>query len=240
MHVVAPYFPSAHLLFFSANRASGHVAKFADLMVRDVSNGACFRADHLLEHWLDALLKEKKTTPEQAAEYKLVQATCGYASQEEMARLLKKYNVKAPETNNDITAPEYFNLMFRTNIGPIGSNIGFLRPETAQGIFVNFKRLLEYNGNQLPFAGAQIGQAYRNEISPRSGLLRVREFTLAEIEHFVNPEDKRHPRFKDVAHLTLTLYPRDRQTTNSGAIEVNLGEAVKKVCERERESIDVC
>lgn len=52
--------------------------------------------------------------------------------------------------------------------------ISFLRPETAQGIFVNFKRLLEYNGGKLPFAGAQIGQAFRNEIAPRSGLLRVR------------------------------------------------------------------
>ena len=60
--------------------------------------------------------------------------------------------------------------------------IGYLRPETAQGIFVNFSRLLEQNGGKLPFAGAQIGTAFRNEIAPRSGLLRVREFTLAEIE----------------------------------------------------------
>jgi glycyl-tRNA synthetase (class II) len=68
--------------------------------------------------------------------------------------------------------------------------VGYLRPETAQGIFVNFKDLLYFNGGRLPFAAAQIGSSYRNEISPRGGLLRVREFTQAEIEHFVNPADK--------------------------------------------------
>ena len=66
--------------------------------------------------------------------------------------------------------------MFGTSIGPTGLLKGFMRPETAQGIFVNFKRLLEYNQDKMPFAGAQIGQSFRNEISPRSGLLRVREF----------------------------------------------------------------
>ncbi|XP_018019823.1 glycine--tRNA ligase, partial [Hyalella azteca] len=83
---------------------------------------------------------------------------------------------------------------------------GFLRPETAQGIFVNFKRLLEYNNGRLPFAAAQVGNAYRNEISPRSGLLRVREFTMAEIEHFCFPDDKSHPKFPQVEQEVLTLY----------------------------------
>ncbi len=65
-----------------------------------------------------------------------------------------------------------------------------MRPETAQGIFVNFRELLFYNGNKLPFAAAQVGQSYRNEINPRAGLLRVREFTQAEIEHFCHPDNK--------------------------------------------------
>ena len=77
---------------------------------------------------------------------------------------------------------------------------GFLRPETAQGIFVNFKRLLEYNQGRLPFACAQVGNAYRNEISPRSGLLRVREFTMAEIEHFCDPDDKSFHKFASVSN----------------------------------------
>ncbi|KAK9185120.1 hypothetical protein WN943_025473 [Citrus x changshan-huyou] len=72
-----------------------------------------------------------------------------------------------------------------------------MRRETAQGIFVNFKELCFYNGNKLPFAGAQIGQTFWNEISPCQGLIRVREFTLAEIEHFVDPQDKSHPKFSE-------------------------------------------
>ena len=75
--------------------------------------------------------------------------------------------------------------MFGTKIGPSGALTGFLRPETAQGLFVNFKRLLDYNNGRVPFAAAQIGLGFRNEIAPKNGLLRVREFTMAEIEHFV-------------------------------------------------------
>ena len=75
--------------------------------------------------------------------------------------------------------------MFATAIGPTGLIKGFLRPETAQGIFLCFKRLYDFNNARLPFAGAQIGKAFRNEIAPKSGLLRVREFEMAEIEHFV-------------------------------------------------------
>ncbi|KAL9414392.1 hypothetical protein AB3S75_042794 [Citrus x aurantiifolia] len=83
--------------------------------------------------------------------------------------------------------------------------------ETAQGIFVNFKELCFYNGNKLPFAGAQIGQTFRNEISPCQGLIRVREFTPAEIEHFVDPQDKSHPKFSEVANLEFLMFPREEQ-----------------------------
>ncbi|MCI33626.1 glycine--tRNA ligase 1 mitochondrial-like, partial [Trifolium medium] len=103
-----------------------------------------------------------------------------------------------------------------------------MRPETAQGIFVNFKDLYYYKGNKLPFAAAQIGQAFRNEISPRQGLLRVREFTLAEIEHFVDPEDKSHPKFAKVANLEFFMFPRDEQRSGQSAKRIRLGEAVSK------------
>ena len=94
---------------------------------------------------------------------------------------------------------------------------GFLRPETAQGIFVNFKRLLEFNQGRLPFAAAQIGNAFRNEISPRSGLIRVREFPLAEIEHFCDPVEKDHPKFANVAEVKMTLYSADDQMSGRAA-----------------------
>lgn len=87
---------------------------------------------------------------------------------------MQKYEVKAPGTNNDLHDPQDFNLMFGMTIGPSGLLPGFMRPETAQGIFLNFKRLLDYNNGRLPFGGAQIGCGFRNEIAPRAGLLRVR------------------------------------------------------------------
>ena len=83
---------------------------------------------------------------------------------------------------------------------------GYLRPETAQGIFINFKRLLEFNNGRMPFAAAIVGIGFRNEISPRQGLLRVREFAMAEIEHFCDENDKSHPKFANVADEELSMY----------------------------------
>ncbi|RZC90890.1 hypothetical protein C5167_028723 [Papaver somniferum] len=91
---------------------------------------------------------------------------------------------------------------------------------------MNFKDLYYYNGNKLPFAAAQIGQAFRNEISPRQGLFRVREFTLAEIEHFVDPEDKSHHKFSEVVDLELLMFPREEQMPRKDAVKLRLGDAV--------------
>jgi len=89
----------------------------------------------------------------------------------------------------DLTEPRQFNLMFKTNVGPIedGSNFAYLRPETAQQIFVNFKNVLDSTSNSLPFGIAQIGKAFRNEITPRNFIFRVREFEQMELEYFVSP-----------------------------------------------------
>ncbi|CAL9147272.1 unnamed protein product, partial [Musa hybrid cultivar] len=145
-------------------------------------------------------------------------------SADELGTKLKEYSITATDTKNPLSDPYPFNLMFQTSIGPSGPSPGksvssslhlvvkcltcgsrYMRPETAQGIFINFKDLYYYNGNKLLFAAAQIGQAFRNEvcqcyflliqllsnhtlliymISPCHGLLRAREFTLVEIEHF--------------------------------------------------------
>lgn len=147
-----------------------------------------------------------------------------------------------------LSEPFPFNLMFATSIGPAGTLAGYLRPETAQGIFVNFRRLLAANGGKLPFAAAQIGLAYRNEIAPRGGLLRcvadgksfhgvellsmlllvcfrVREFTMGEIEHFVDPLDKSHPRFACVAGEELTLFTSESQQGSGKTSVMTAGEA---------------
>merc|ERR1711939_231570 len=147
----------------------------------------------------------------------------------ELGEIIEKYKILAPETGNDLTKPVEFNLMFDSNIGPTGQLKGYLRPETAQGHFVNFARLLEFNNGRVPFASAQIGKSFRNEISPRSGLLRVREFTMAEIEHYVDPKSKDHPRFVDIKDQKLRLLAKDVQSAGkSDLAEISIGEAVEK------------
>ncbi|KAL9239403.1 hypothetical protein vseg_013732 [Gypsophila vaccaria] len=210
-------------------KASGHVDKFTDLMVKDEKTGTCYRADHLLKDFCkEKLEKDLSVSAEKAAELNHVLAVLDEFSAEELGAKIKAYGIVAPDTKNPLSDPYPFNLMFQTSIGPSGLIPGYMRPETAQGIFVNFKDLYYYNGQKLPFAAAQIGQAFRNEISPRQGLLRVREFTLAEIEHFVDPNDKSHPKFSEVAHLEFLMFPRELQVSAQSAKKMNIGEAVSK------------
>ncbi|OMO89971.1 Glycyl-tRNA synthetase [Corchorus olitorius] len=210
-------------------KASGHVDKFTDLMVKDEKTGTCYRADHLLKDFCnEKLQKDLSISAEKAAELKHVLAMLDDFSAEELGAKIKEYGITAPDTKNPLSDPYPFNLMFQTSIGPSGVSPGYMRPETAQGIFVNFKDLYYYNGNKLPFAAAQIGQAFRNEISPRQGLLRVREFTLAEIEHFVDPEDKSHPKYSEVANLEFLMFPREEQMSGQSAKRICLGDAVSK------------
>jgi len=206
--------------------ASGHVERFADLMVKDLKNGECFRLDHLIKAALEKVCADKKCTAETKAECEDIVVRLDGMSKDEQAAVVKKFDIKSPITNNDLSEPIEFNLMFQTHIGPSGNVRGFLRPETAQGIFVNFKRLLEFNQGKLPFAAAQIGNSFRNEISPRSGLIRVREFTMAEIEHFCDPADKSHPKFAGVSSTKMTLYSAADQMSGQPAKEVEIGAAV--------------
>ncbi|KAJ7769188.1 hypothetical protein DFH07DRAFT_866782 [Mycena maculata] len=215
--------------------ASGHVARFADWMVKDTGNGEVLRADHLVKNVLEARLegdreargaapvvvaaaddkkkKKKKQVKSTAvklddavvAEYESILAQLDNYSGPELGGLMRTHAITNPTSGNPVGEPQQFNLMFASSIGPTGQHPGFLRPETAQGHFLNFSRLLEFNNGRVPFASAQIGRTFRNEISPRAGLLRVREFTMAEIEHFVDPLDKTHPRFSEVADVELVL-----------------------------------
>ncbi|KDP22529.1 hypothetical protein JCGZ_26360 [Jatropha curcas] len=210
-------------------KASGHVDKFTDLMVKDEKTGNCYRADHLLKDFCkDKLEKDLSISAEKAAELNHVLAILDDLSAEELGNKIKEYGITAPDTKNQLSEPYPFNLMFQTSIGPSGLSPGYMRPETAQGIFVNFKDLYYYNGSKLPFAAAQIGQAFRNEISPRQGLLRVREFTLAEIEHFVDPDDKSHPKFPEVENLEFLMFPREAQVSGQSARRMRIGEAVSR------------
>ena len=86
---------------------------------------------------------------------------------EELNLVIKELKIKAPDTGNELGEAIPFNLMFSTQIGPTGTYKGYLRPETAQGIFINFRRLLEYNYGRMPMSVAQLGLGFRNEIHPK-------------------------------------------------------------------------
>eukprot|EP00455_Lapot_gusevi_P004261 TRINITY_DN1176_c0_g1_i1.p1 TRINITY_DN1176_c0_g1~~TRINITY_DN1176_c0_g1_i1.p1 ORF type:complete len:683 (-),score=282.08 TRINITY_DN1176_c0_g1_i1:70-2118(-) len=208
-------------------KASGHVDRFTDLMVKDEKTGDCYRADKLLEAHIDKLLEEVTMTSARRAELQEIHNHAGTYNEAQMAQAFQSLGIVSPDSGNPLSDPFPYNLMFATSIGPTGRMRGFLRPETAQGIFTNFRRLLEANNNRMPFAAAQIGLAFRNEIAPRSGLLRVREFQMAEIEHFVNPDDKKHPKFDLVADIVLNLLPRSAQEgSEEKTIPMTVGQAV--------------
>ncbi|GAY56999.1 hypothetical protein CUMW_175990 [Citrus unshiu] len=191
-------------------KASGHVEKFTDLMVKDEKMGTCYRADHLLKDFgNEKLEKDLSLSAEKAAELRHLLAVLDDLSAEELGAKIKEYGITAPDTKNPLSDPYPFNLMFQTSIGPSGLIPGYMRPETAQGIFVNFKDLYYYNGNKLPFAAAQIGQAFRNE-------------------HFVDPQDKSHAKFSEVANLEFLMFPREEQMSGKSAKRIPLGEAVSK------------
>ncbi|MEN9647861.1 MAG: hypothetical protein RLY57_665 [Candidatus Parcubacteria bacterium] len=162
-------FDAAILMNQNVWKASGHVGGFSDPLVEDLATKKRYRADHLLE---DNGIDTKGLKLEQ------------------MDALIKEKNLKSPE-GNKLGEVRQFNMMFQTHVGAIqdDTSISYLRPETAQGMFVNFKNIIDSFHPKLPFGMGQIGKAFRNEISPRDFTFRTREFEQMEIEYFVKPED---------------------------------------------------
>lgn len=150
-------------------QASGHTgAGFADPLVEDIETKERYRADHLLkENGIDA----------------------DGMTLEDITEAIKNNGIKSPK-GNELSEARQFNLMFESRVGATSGEEGkvYLRPETAQGIFVNFKNVLDSMHPKMPFGIAQIGKAFRNEIAPREFLFRVREFEQMEIEYFVKEE----------------------------------------------------
>ena len=129
---------------------------------------------------------------------------------------------KCPLCGGEVEKGE-INLMFETAIGAKKKEKAFLRPETAQGIFVNFPFIYEFYRKKIPFGIVQVGKGFRNEVSPRQGILRLREFSMAEAEIFFDPENKKHPCFSKFKKKKLKLLPAGKEE-----IEIEVGEAVRK------------
>lgn len=150
-------------------KASGHAATFADPLVEDLKTGERYRADHLLK---DAGIEAEGL------------------SNEKITEIIREKGLKSPK-GNDLSDVRSFNMMFQTNVGAVvnENSVAYLRPETAQGIFTNYKNVVDAFYPSLPFGLAQQGKAFRNEISPRDFVFRSREFEQMEIEYFVKPEN---------------------------------------------------
>ncbi|MBW2985037.1 glycine--tRNA ligase [Candidatus Woesearchaeota archaeon] len=173
-------------------KASGHVDSFADVTLRCNKCKTIFRGDHLIEDTLNI--------PSDGI------------SAEEVSNIIKKHKIKCTKCEGTLKTTASFNLMFKTNIGVIQNSPAYLRPETAQLIFINFKSVQENSRLKLPFGIAQLGKAFRNEISPRDFLFRMREFEQFELEFFTNSIVKDScPIFKDIQSLKVNILTRKHQ-----------------------------
>lgn len=185
--------------------ASGHVAEFTDMVVK-CAKGHPSRADHLVAgagYTGNAGVLKAAELDEQIARLKAKCPVCG-------------------ETRFSGAARQ--NLMNQTEIGPGSGRVGYLRPETAQGIFTDYPLLFRHFRERLPFGVVQLGGSNRNEISPRQGMLRLREFSMMEAEVFYDPEAKTHPRFHEVRDRKATFVPNSDEKDH----ETTFGQAVAK------------
>ncbi|MCX6694707.1 MAG: glycine--tRNA ligase [Candidatus Altiarchaeota archaeon] len=182
--------------------ASGHVKSFSDYTTECVKCNEPYRADHLIESELKTSVDGKTV--------------------DELKEMVKQ--VKCPKCKGAMSDIYNYNLMFQTSVGPGKSKItAYLRPETAQSTYLAFNRLWEYARRTLPFGVIQIGHSYRNEISPRQGMIRLREFNQCEIQYFMNPDNKSTNKFDKVKDMKVKIKDKNEQE-----LEMTLGEACEK------------
>ena len=179
------------ITLYEVLKASGHVDEFTDLTVDCKKCKQSYKVEDIID---------KDTSVEEA---------------------VKKNKIKCPVCGADLKNAYPVNLMFSTKIGIGNSRDAFLRPETAQGIFTDFHLLYRYAREKLPLGVVQIGRGYRNEVSPRQGIIRLREFSMAEAEVFFDPENKVHPEFDKVKNKELYLFDNKKE------MKISLEKAVK-------------
>lgn len=184
--------------------ASGHVQNFADMMTECLKCGEPYRADHLIKDQVES---------------------ADGMNIEDVQKFIDERKIKCPKCKGDLDRIYNYNLMFGTHIGPGRSKIkAYLRPETAQTTYLGFKRLWEVARKKLPFGVLQIGHSFRNEISPRQGMIRLREFNQAEIQFFTDPEVKTTPRFGEVSGIKTRILHKN----TSEPVEMTIGEAFEQ------------
>jgi glycyl-tRNA synthetase len=187
--------------------ASGHVKNFKDPMTECTNCHRRFRADQLI--------KESSGTETEGLDL------------DQLSVLLNQ--VKCPECGGVLGSPQYFVTMFKTNIGPYGEDPAYTRPEAAQGIFVDFHRVLEVMRERFPLGIAQVGTVLRNEISPRQGPIRLREFTIMDFELFFDPEKPDCPYIDEVKADELHIITEEtRKKGKNETTRITTAEALEK------------
>ncbi|MHA1243051.1 MAG: glycine--tRNA ligase [Candidatus Heimdallarchaeota archaeon] len=190
--------------------ASGHLAKFCDPLVQCKKCKSMFRADKIIED-------------------KLEQNADGLAPKE-LDEIIIKNKLCCPNCEGEFMKAREFNLMLKTQVGSVEGNVAYLRPETAQNIFTSFKRVAHSMRAKLPFGIAQVGKVYRNEISPRQFIIRVREFTQMELEvFFAEDQLDKPPKFEDIADEKIPILTREEQAKGVEKPKIyTVADAVKK------------
>jgi glycyl-tRNA synthetase len=189
--------------------ASGHVGSFADLMLTCTKCKEKIRADTYLEEQLDIAADGMKAP--------------------EINEKVKENDLKCPKCKSEFEEVEDFNLMFQTNVGPKkgDDSVAYLRPETAQLMFADFKLVQENARLKLPFGIAQMGRAFRNEISPRAFLFRCREFEQMEIEYFIHPDNLNEcPYIDEWMDFELLIYDACMQSDGKDMKKMTVKEAL--------------
>jgi len=171
-------------------KASGHVEAFNDPLIDDKASKVRYRADQLIEGHIERLRRQGKEDRADAVQKRLVEALHAADMPKALHAIIMDEEIRSPDSGAfDWTEVRQFNLMFSTYVGPVQEEEHkiYLRPETAQGIFVNFHNVRETARLQIPFGIAQIGKAFRNEIVARQFIFRMREFEQMEMQYFVKP-----------------------------------------------------
>jgi glycyl-tRNA synthetase len=189
--------------------ASGHIQHFREYVLECTRCGRVSRADHLIE--------EELGIPAQSIDGS------------EIERLVREGRIRCPDCDGELKDPATFLTMFQTSIGARGEDVGYARPEAAQGMFLNFRRCLQQARGALPLGLAQVGKVLRNEIAPRRGLLRLREFTIMEVELFFDPQNPSCPWFEKVRDKEVAILTEEMQGRGErNPVRMTLGEAASK------------
>jgi len=188
--------------------ASGHLKSFVDPITQCLKCKSIQRADDLIQEKTGKFVEGK--------------------SPKELTEIINSEKIKCPRCGGLLGEVKLFNLMLKTDISPVGGQTAYLRPETAQNIFTSFQRLFRVARSKLPFGVAQVGRSFRNEISPRHFIIRVREFNQVEIEMFYDPQKPDCKKLDEVKNKKIIIFTREAQKKNSKPVTMTIEEILKK------------